>query len=94
MTKYGNNFYFQSQSTTLNKFFAQKPTTFKTSQLVDQIQAKMKTLVQNDTAQMTRWQYIDHISRKNGPHSLIYMANGDKYTGEWKDDKRHGNYTI
>jgi hypothetical protein len=32
----------------------------------------------------------DLLSQKNGAHSMIYFTNGDTYTGEWKDNLKHG----
>ncbi|VUZ46790.1 unnamed protein product [Hymenolepis diminuta] len=29
-------------------------------------------------------------SRTNGARKCIYSVNGDSYTGEWKDNKKHG----
>ena len=35
------------------------------------------------------------IDRKlNGNDGIFFYSNGDKYKGEWKDDKRHGNGVI
>ncbi|KAI8899635.1 hypothetical protein BC833DRAFT_584970 [Globomyces pollinis-pini] len=35
----------------------------------------------------------DRLSQKNGTHSTIYLINGDRYIGEWRDNKRHGKGT-
>ncbi|KAJ3321643.1 hypothetical protein HDU76_014060 [Blyttiomyces sp. JEL0837] len=40
------------------------------------------------------WQQRDELSQKNGPHATVYMINGDRYLGEWKGNKKHGNGTY
>ncbi|EGF76275.1 hypothetical protein BATDEDRAFT_92863 [Batrachochytrium dendrobatidis JAM81] len=37
-----------------------------------------------------RWQAKDRLSYKTGPHATVYLINGDRYIGNWKDNKRHG----
>ncbi|KAJ3325550.1 hypothetical protein HDV06_003320 [Boothiomyces sp. JEL0866] len=39
------------------------------------------------------WKAKDKLSQKNGTHSTIYLINGDRYIGEWKDNLRHGKGT-
>lgn len=34
---------------------------------------------------------VDKMAQKNGLRRTIYSINGDQYTGEWKDNMRHGN---
>jgi hypothetical protein len=36
----------------------------------------------------------DKLSQKNGAHSTVYLINGDKYMGEWKDNLRDGNHVL
>ena len=38
----------------------------------------------------TSWKSRDKLSQKNGPHATVYLINGDKYMGEWKDNLRDG----
>jgi hypothetical protein len=33
---------------------------------------------------------VERAGFKQGHHATFYHANGDRYCGEWKDDKRHG----
>eukprot|EP00842_Homolaphlyctis_polyrhiza_P001142 jgi/Hompol1/2028/HPOL_005073-RA len=42
-----------------------------------------------DIAKMPRWQAKDRLSQKMGPHATVYLINGDRYIGDWKDNKRH-----
>lgn len=39
------------------------------------------------------WKIKDKLSQKNGAHSTIYLINGDRYQGDWKDNMRHGKGT-
>lgn len=39
---------------------------------------------------LNRWELKDQMSKKNGPHSMLYMTNGDNYHGEWKNDLKDG----
>ncbi|XP_016415839.1 MORN repeat-containing protein 3-like [Sinocyclocheilus rhinocerous] len=32
----------------------------------------------------------DKKAQKCGPHHTVYSVNGDQYTGEWMDNKKHG----
>jgi hypothetical protein len=41
----------------------------------------------------SNWKIRDKLSEKNGPHATIYLINGDRYMGDWKDNKRHGKGT-
>ncbi|KAI8920505.1 hypothetical protein BC831DRAFT_479341 [Entophlyctis helioformis] len=43
-----------------------------------------------DIAKVPRWQVKDRLSQKAGPHATVYLINGDRYIGDWKDNKRHG----
>ncbi|XP_060765635.1 MORN repeat-containing protein 3 [Neoarius graeffei] len=36
---------------------------------------------------------LDKKAQKNGLHRTIYSTNGDQYTGEWRDNMRHGEGT-
>jgi hypothetical protein len=39
------------------------------------------------------WKQKDALSQKNGAHATVYLINGDRYSGEWKDNQRHGKGT-
>lgn len=39
------------------------------------------------------WKAKDKKSQKNGAHSTVYLINGDRYMGDWKDNLRHGKGT-
>jgi hypothetical protein len=39
---------------------------------------------------MAFWKESDLKAQKSGLRSTIHMVNGDEYTGEWKDNKKHG----
>jgi hypothetical protein len=39
------------------------------------------------------WKQKDALSQKNGAHATVYLINGDRYSGEWKDNLRHGKGT-
>ena len=41
-----------------------------------------------------RSQLLDALSKKNGPHSTIYMINGDKYIGSFSQNKKSGHGTY
>jgi hypothetical protein len=41
----------------------------------------------------TSWKQKDMLSQKNGAHGTVYLINGDRYSGEWKDNLRHGKGT-
>ncbi|KAJ3036088.1 hypothetical protein HDV00_003064 [Rhizophlyctis rosea] len=47
-----------------------------------------------DIGRVARWKQKDLMARRNGPHSTVYMTNGDWYLGEWRDDMKHGNGTY
>uniref|UniRef100_A0A0E9TYT2 MORN repeat-containing protein 3 n=1 Tax=Anguilla anguilla TaxID=7936 RepID=A0A0E9TYT2_ANGAN len=36
---------------------------------------------------------LDRMAQKNGMRHTIYLTNGDKYTGGWLNDKKHGKGT-
>ncbi|KAM9848855.1 MORN repeat-containing protein 3-like [Aulostomus maculatus] len=40
-----------------------------------------------------RSKMVDAKTRKSGLHGPFITANGDRYTGDWKDNKRHGKGT-
>ncbi|KAJ3414327.1 hypothetical protein HDV05_006695 [Chytridiales sp. JEL 0842] len=44
--------------------------------------------------QTPQWQARDTLSQKNGPHATVFMVNGDRFLGEWKGNKKHGNGTY
>lgn len=37
-----------------------------------------------------RWKDWDQNAQKNGLKNTVYTVNGDEYTGEWRDNKKHG----
>lgn len=37
-----------------------------------------------------KWKEWDQLAQKEGLRAPITSVNGDIYTGEWKDDKKHG----
>lgn len=37
-----------------------------------------------------RWKEWDKLAQKEGLRAPITAVNGDVYTGEWKDNKKHG----
>jgi hypothetical protein len=41
-----------------------------------------------------RLEELEDLSRKNGHHAPIYMMNGDKYLGAWKNNFKHGDGTY
>jgi hypothetical protein len=40
--------------------------------------------------QLTKNSAKDSLSLKNGAHATVRLASGEKYTGEWKNNTRHG----
>lgn len=38
----------------------------------------------------SRWEDLEKKTQKNGLRHTFYSPNGDKYTGEWRDNLRHG----
>ena len=36
------------------------------------------------------WKAKDQLSQKQGPHATVYLINGDRYIGDWKNNQRHG----
>ena len=36
------------------------------------------------------WKEWDSLAQKKGVRSPVYAVNGDVYTGEWLDNKKHG----
>ncbi|KAI8809478.1 hypothetical protein BJ742DRAFT_805239 [Cladochytrium replicatum] len=55
-----------------------------------------KPLIQRHAAvtEPERWQLKDQLSKKCGPHAMVYLINGDRFLGEWLDNKKHGNGTY
>lgn len=43
-----------------------------------------------DIGKVARWKQKDLLARRNGPHSTVYMTNGDWYLGEWNNDMKQG----
>lgn len=40
------------------------------------------------------WRFQFPRPNREGPRKTIYSVNGDSYTGEWKNDKKHGKFFI
>ena len=38
------------------------------------------------------WKEWDRLAQKEGLRAPITAVNGDRYTGEWKDNKKNGNH--
>ena len=36
------------------------------------------------------WREWDKKAQKEGVRAPVYAVNGDEYTGEWSDNKKHG----
>lgn len=36
------------------------------------------------------WHEADYKAQKKGLHHTVYSVNGDEYTGDWLDNKKHG----
>ena len=36
------------------------------------------------------WKEWDYKAQKKGVRNTVYSVNGDEYTGEWLDNKKHG----
>ena len=36
------------------------------------------------------WKEWDYKAQKKGVHHTVYSVNGDRYTGEWDDNKKNG----
>ena len=36
------------------------------------------------------WKEWDKAAQKEGVRAPVYAVNGDVYTGEWSDNKKHG----
>ncbi|KAJ1523797.1 MORN repeat-containing protein 3, partial [Nowakowskiella sp. JEL0078] len=44
--------------------------------------------------QTPQWLLRDNLSLKSGPHATVYLINGDRYLGDWLNNKKHGNGTY
>lgn len=40
------------------------------------------------------WKEWDYKARKKGVHHTVYSVNGDRYTGEWDDNQKNGEYVL
>uniref|UniRef100_A0A7S0VCF5 MORN repeat-containing protein 3 n=1 Tax=Polytomella parva TaxID=51329 RepID=A0A7S0VCF5_9CHLO len=40
------------------------------------------------------WYFSDIKAKKAGPHHTVYWVSGEKYQGDWSDNKKHGKGTI
>ena len=38
------------------------------------------------------WVDWDYKANKKGLHHTVYSVNGDEYTGDWLDNKKHGKF--
>jgi hypothetical protein len=53
--------------------------------------ADITQMAQQRTAkQIPKWQQKENMGKKNGPHATVFLMNNDKYTGEWRDNMKHG----
>ena len=40
------------------------------------------------------WVEWDYKAQKKGLHHTVYSVNGDEYTGDWLDNKKHGKLVL
>ena len=40
------------------------------------------------------WKEWDYKAQKKGVRHTVYSVNRDEYTGEWLDNKKHGEYGV
>ena len=40
------------------------------------------------------WKEWDYQAQKRGVRHTVYSVNGDEYTGEWLDNKKHGEFLV
>jgi hypothetical protein len=40
------------------------------------------------------WKEWDRKAQKEGIRAPVYAVNGDVYTGEWVDNKKHGEFSV
>lgn len=40
------------------------------------------------------WKSWDRKAQKDGPHHTVYWTTGERYQGEWRDNKKHGKGTV
>lgn len=40
------------------------------------------------------WHTWDYKAQKKGLRHTVYSVNGDQYTGEWLDNKKHGESQL
>lgn len=38
------------------------------------------------------WKEWDYKVQKKGVYYIVYLVNGDRYIGEWDDNKKNGEY--
>ena len=38
------------------------------------------------------WKEWDYKAQKKGVHHTVYSVNGDRYTGEWDNNQKNGEY--
>lgn len=51
------------------------------------------SLIKKLRTKESRWTALEKKSQKNGLQHTFFSLNGDQYTGEWKDNLRHGHGT-
>ena len=40
------------------------------------------------------WKEWDRLAQKEGERKTVYAVGGDEYTGEWKDNMKHGDLDV
>jgi hypothetical protein len=40
------------------------------------------------------WKTWDGKAQKDGPHGTVYWTTGERYQGEWRENKKHGKGTV
>jgi hypothetical protein len=43
---------------------------------------------------LPKWEEKEQMAKKEGPHAMVYMTNGDTFQGEWKNDLKDGKIFL